>query len=123
MVERSPRDGELVSIDLIVEAPGLSTDYQQVDFDNLYEELHEVDEAGLRRWIEEQPATVEKKRRPRPAIRSTSCSSDRRSRVAGFVRAGWHVPRPCRVVRPGKPSNFRIRQKVPVLAHQCALRL
>ena len=92
MVELVSEDGKLVSIDLMVEVPGLSTDYEQVDFDNLYEELHEVDEAGLRRWIEEQAATVEnqKKTKTGDPLNIVVVGTDEAVWPA-FVRAGWHV--------------------------------
>ena len=82
----------LVSFDFMVEIPGLPTDYRQVEFGNLYDELEDLDEDGLRRWIEQQPATVTNQQ-------GTVLGDPLNIVVIGpqgavfppFVRAGWHV--------------------------------
>jgi hypothetical protein len=92
MIELVSDEGELSSFDLMVQVPGLSTDYQQVDFHNLYEALQEVDEAGLRAWIGEQPATVENEKGTKTGdpLNIVVIGTDEAVWPA-FVRAGWHV--------------------------------
>jgi len=78
--------------DFMVEAPGLKTDYERVDPDSLYETYTDLDEKGLRRWIEEQPCCVTN-------AKGTKLGDPLNLVVIGsskdvwpaFVRAGWNV--------------------------------
>jgi hypothetical protein len=94
LVELIGGGNDLKSFDFFVQIPGLDTDYQQVDFENLYdrESVADLDEAGLRAWLEQQPATVVNKK-------GTKTGDPLNLVVVGtddamwppFIRAGWHV--------------------------------
>lgn len=92
VVELLGEHQELLSFEFLVPVAGLSTDYRQVDFDALYDSFEDLDREGLRRWLEQQPATVTNQKR-------TGLGDPLNIVVVGtaaavwppFARAGWHV--------------------------------
>jgi len=82
----------LVTFDFLVEIPGLSTDYQRVDFHNLYTTFEDLDEAEFRDWLERQPATVTnaKKTKLGDPLNIVVVGTEH-AIFSPFVRAGWHV--------------------------------
>ncbi len=83
---------DVLSYDFLVEVPALDTDYQQVDFERLYSSFDDLDPEGLRRWLEQQPATVtdQKESRLGDPLNLVVVGSEEAVWPA-FVRAGWHV--------------------------------
>jgi hypothetical protein len=84
--------GRVLSFEFLIQIPGLSADFLQVDFENLYESFEDLDLAGLRRWLEQQPATVtnQKETRLGDPLNLVVVGRPEKNWPA-FVRAGWHV--------------------------------
>jgi hypothetical protein len=82
----------VLSFEFLVPIPGLRTDYQQVDFDTLYDSFEDLDLDGLRRWLEQQPATVTNRKQTKlgDPLNIVVVGSDE-AVWPPFVRAGWHV--------------------------------
>ena len=82
----------VLHFDFMVAVPGLNTDYQRVDFEKLYDDFIDLDEEGLRSWIEEQSCCVTN-------AKGTKFGDPLNLVVVGtekavwpaFVRAGWNV--------------------------------
>jgi hypothetical protein len=80
--------------DFMIEIPGSQLDYQQVDFDSLYDadEIRDVDEAGLRAALEALPCCVlggDKETPGDPANIVVLAPPDALGQP--FLRRGWHV--------------------------------
>jgi hypothetical protein len=92
LIDLAADSQKILSFEFLVRIPGLSADYLQVDFENLYESFDGLDLAGLRRWIEQQPATVtnDKGTKLGDPLNLVVVGNPEESWPA-FVRAGWHV--------------------------------
>jgi hypothetical protein len=83
---------DVLSFDFLVRVPSFSTDYQQVDFENLYEGFEDLDREELRQWLGEQPATVTNQKRNRLGDPLNIAVVGTNEAVwPAFARAGWHV--------------------------------
>ncbi len=84
--------GRILSFEFLIRIPGLSADFLQVDFESLYDSFEDLDLAGLRRWIEQQPATVtnQKETKLGDPLNLVVVGRPEKNWPA-FVRAGWHV--------------------------------
>ncbi len=91
-VELIDEQGGLLSFEFMVEVPGLNTDYHRVDFENLYDDFVDLDEEGLRSWIEEQPCCVTNAKETKFGDPLNLVVIGPRGGVwPAFVRAGWNV--------------------------------
>lgn len=92
LVELIDEEREVLRFDFMVQIPGLRTDYKRVDADSLYSHYVDLDEEGLRRWIEEQPCCVTN-------AKGTKFGDPLNLVLVGtsealwpaFARAGWNV--------------------------------
>lgn len=91
-VELIDSGGGLLHFDFMVPVPGLRTDYQRVDFENLYAELVDLDEEGLREWIREQPCCATNARGDKSGDPLNLVVVGSEAAIwPAFVRAGWNV--------------------------------
>lgn len=89
------RPGELVSIPFMVPVPGMVADYQLVDFESIYERFDDLDDQGLLRWIEQQPAFVtDKSGKNTHEPVNIAIVGDDDAVWAAFGRTGWDVTEP-----------------------------
>ncbi len=83
---------EVLEFDFWVKVPGLRTDYQRVDAESLHEEYVDLDEEGLRRWIEEQPCCVTNGKGTKYGDPLNLVIVGTGEAVwSAFARAGWNV--------------------------------
>jgi hypothetical protein len=83
---------DVLSFEFLVPIPGLSTDYRQVDFEGLYDGFSDLDREGLRRWLEEQPATVSNQKGSKLGDPLNIVVVGANEAVwPAFSRAAWHV--------------------------------
>jgi hypothetical protein len=95
LVELLGADASLLRFDFMVEVPGLKTDYEQVDFETLYEEFEDLDDEGLRRWLAEQACCTTNKDGSKQGDPLNIVVVGTSEAVwPAFVRVGWDVTEP-----------------------------
>jgi hypothetical protein len=92
LVELVGDHSEVLTFEFLVDVPGFSADYHEVDFEGLYERFEALDRDGLRAWIESQPAAVTNKKQSRSGDPLNLVVVGHGEAVwRAFARAGWHV--------------------------------
>jgi hypothetical protein len=92
LVELVGDHSEVLTFEFLVDVPGFSADYHEVDFEGLYERFEALDREGLRAWIQSQPAAVTNKKQSKSGDPLNLVVVGHGEAVwRAFARAGWHV--------------------------------